>query len=234
MAIKKKARILAVVGRKGGVGKTTLSLCLAGKLTLDKKRVYLVDLDPQGSASATLNACGTGQDALNLLKGVPATARKLEGGVALVQGGVELSTFRGTSANIRPFLQSRDADYCILDCPTNREELDTPAMLAADCILICCQSSTTAIAACGRVYEEIRNRLAPEAKLAVVLMNSDSRRRDDRNAERLLDKAWPNARFFSVPCDTEIMSQVNDGHFPDHGRRGWEGIEAVAKWIREL
>jgi chromosome partitioning protein len=70
--MKKKAKIFAVVNRKGGVGKTTTAVTLAHGLALmteGRGHVLLVDLDPQGNVATSLGLSINGHDIAGVLTG---------------------------------------------------------------------------------------------------------------------------------------------------------------------
>ncbi|QRG08914.1 AAA family ATPase [Xanthobacter dioxanivorans] len=111
--------IVALLNQKGGVGKTTLALHLAGAWASRGKRVTLVDADPQGSA-------------------LDWSEQRAREGSKRLFGVVGLA--RDTLHREAPEL-ARDADHVVIDGPPRVAGLMRSALLAADLVLIPVQPS---------------------------------------------------------------------------------------------
>ena len=111
--------IVALLNQKGGVGKTTLALHLAGEWAGQGKRVILIDADPQGSA-------------------LDWSQQRARGGLPRLFGVVGLA--RDTLHREAPEL-ARDADHVVIDGPPRVAGLMRSALLAADLVLIPVQPS---------------------------------------------------------------------------------------------
>ena len=111
--------IVALLNQKGGVGKTTLALHLAGEWAGRGKRVTLIDADPQGSALDWSER--RGHERLPRIFGVVGLARD-----TLHREAPELA---------------RDADMIVIDGPPRVAGLMRSALLAADLVLVPVQPS---------------------------------------------------------------------------------------------
>lgn len=147
-------QVIAVVGRKGGIGKTTVAVHLAGELAARGRRIHLVDADPQGSAAQWA---------------APGNLR------------LPVDHLPVTVENLKPWVgrvRKVDAETLILDCPPHLDAALGAAVGLADLALLPCGPSGLDMMAMSEVLSVIRQAREQRAgkPAALIIPNRVDRR----------------------------------------------------------
>lgn len=220
---------IAVVNSKGGVGKTTTAICLAGALVDNGRRVLLIDLDPQASASVWLGAPSDGADIVKLLlerdiDPVP-MIHQLPMGLDLIPGGLLLTQFdpRTSQRPGRDFflkqvlgrLPADRWDYVFVDTPGSFGILALNALAAVDAFLVPVEAATLSMEPLltqFQAIEEARQALNPSLRCAGIVATRVNL--TARNPLQILDLL--HAHFGAEVLRAFIRNNVNLAEAPAH------------------
>lgn len=160
-------KTIAIISRKGGVGKTSTAHALGAGLMKRGKKVLFIDLDSQANLSYAVGAAHGGANALDLLTGaciaLEAIQHTKQGdiihGCEQLAGADILLTDTGKEYRLKEALTPIKSkyDYAIIDTPAALGTLTVNALTAADVAIIPVQAEVFSLQGMGKVKDTIES-----------------------------------------------------------------------------
>jgi chromosome partitioning protein len=249
-----KNRTVSIFNMKGGVGKSTTAYNLSvGLARFHKKRVLLIDIDPQGNSSAALGVeiwkldhqlKDVLQRQVSLKEIIVSTASGVDvapSNILLAEEEIPISGLPGRELLLRkalsPLLSSYD--FILIDCPPNIGVFSINALMASDSVIIPVDMSylgLLGLSAIERALEMVRSSLDHPIEIAGVLAT----RYDGRNNLSKEVKESLTSHFGEKMLKTVIPESVKLREAPSYSQTIFEynpkgnGAKAYRDLVKEI
>ena len=248
----RRKKIISLVNNKGGVAKTTSAVNLAAGLAEKGKRVLLIDLDAQGSASLSLGiprADLRPGSAEVILEGLQiGKAIRSAGGIDILPGStglfsadLALADVKGREKVLAGILAPvrGDYDFIVLDCPPSLGLLTVNALTAADAFIITMTPDYLALEGLVNLLEAVENIKAGIGQvgelLGILLTLCDYRLNATGEISALIRGHYKGKVFrVEIPGNVKLKEAPSFGKDIFHYAPGSTGAEAYRLLVSEV